>query len=65
MSKGAVAVAHTIEGAAVMGSTSKIQSIEGNRSFNEHKTTSLRDPDYGWALWDLSEGLGTKLEIRD
>lgn len=52
MSEGAVAVAHTIEGAAVTG-TSKIQSIESNKRVNEHKSTSPHDPDYGLALWDL------------
>ena len=52
MSEGAVAVAHTIEGVAVTG-TSKIQSIESNERVTEQKSASPRDSDYGWALWDL------------
>lgn len=51
MSEGAVAVAHTIEGVAVKG-TSKIQSIKSNERVSDQKSASPHASDYGWALWD-------------
>ncbi|TGE39579.1 S41 family peptidase [Desulfosporosinus fructosivorans] len=54
MTEGAVAVAHTIEGTEGAG-TSKIQSIEIQGKASNSHLTGLRDPDYGWALWDLEE----------
>jgi len=52
MAEGAVAVVHTIEGAADT-TTSKIQSIKSNQRVNEHQSMRPSDPGYGWALWDL------------
>lgn len=54
MTEGGVAIAQTIAGTDGEG-TSKIQSIEIQENVNNSQMKGLRDPDYGWALWDLEE----------
>lgn len=52
MKEGALAVAHTIEAAPAEGAA-KIQSFGIKDRTSTEKSVSPRDPDYGWALWDL------------
>lgn len=51
LQEGALAVAHTIQGAEAVG-TAKIQSLGIKDRVSGEKSGRPRDPDYGLALWD-------------